>query len=570
MPEDVLRIGNCSAFYGDRQSAMREMLEGGRLDVLTGDYLAELTMLILGKDRMRDTSLGYARSFLRQLEECLGLAQDRHVRIVANAGGLNPLGLADAVRSLAERLGLDVRVAAVHGDDLTARSEQLGLGTALAANAYLGAFGIAEACRTGADIVVTGRVTDGSVVIGPAIAHFGWGRTDYDALAGATVAGHLIECGTQVTGGNLSFFREVPDLVRPGYPIAELHRDGSCTITKHAGTAGAVTLDTVTAQLLYEIQDARYAGPDVTTRLDSIRLADDGPDRVRAHGVTGEPPPPTLKVSCVAIGGYRNEMTFVLTGLDIEAKAGLARTQVEDALPVRPAELSWTLARTEHTDPDTQARASASLTVVARDRDERLVGRAFANAAVEVALSSYPGCFLTAPPAGGSVFGVFTPGYVAQHVPEHTVLLPDGSSVRIDAPATTRIVEPLAGDNGPERRSDAPTHQVPLGRLVGARSGDKGGNANVGVWARDDAAYEWLAGFLTTDRLCDLLPEVRGLRVVRTPLPAIRSLNFVIEGLLGKGVAYGARFDPQAKALGEWLRARLVDIPQRLLEGADE
>ena len=246
-----VRIGNCSGFYGDRHSAMREMLAGGELDYLTGDYLAELTMLILGRDRMKHPERGYAKTFLTQLEECLGLARERGVRIVANAGGLNPAGLADAVRALAERLGVSVRVAHVDGDDLSGRAEELGLGKPLTANAYLGAWGIVDCLNDGADIVVTGRVTDASVTVGPAAAHFGWQRDDYDRLAGAVVAGHVIECGIQATGGNYSFFTEIPDLTYAGFPLAEIHADGSSVISKHPGTGGLVSVDTVTAQLLY-------------------------------------------------------------------------------------------------------------------------------------------------------------------------------------------------------------------------------------------------------------------------------------------------------------------------------
>ena len=291
-----IRIGNASGFYGDRFAAVREMLDGGELDVLTGDYLAELTMLILARDRAKDASLGYARTFLRQIEDCLGLALERGVTIVTNAGGLNPAGLAQALRELAGRLGLDAKIAHVEGDDLLPRAAELGFDVPLTANAYLGGFGIAACIQAGADVVVTGRVTDASLVVGPAAAHFGWARDDYDALAGAVVAGHVIECGAQATGGNFSFFDEIADLRRPGFPIAEIAADGSCVITKHDGTGGAVTLDTVTAQLLYEIAGARYLGPDVTTRFDSIELTAAGPDRVRITGVRGEPPPPSLKV----------------------------------------------------------------------------------------------------------------------------------------------------------------------------------------------------------------------------------------------------------------------------------
>jgi hypothetical protein len=339
-----VRIGNCSGFYGDRHSAMREMLIGGELDYVTGDYLAELTMLILARDRAKSPDRGYAKTFLTQLEECLGTALDKGVRIVANAGGLNPAGLAAAVRALADRLGLDAKVAHVEGDDLIGRAAELGFGTPpalgvpplageseatggtiLSANAYLGAWGIVDCLNAGADVVVTGRVTDASVIVGPAAAHFGWNRTDYDALAGAVAAGHVIECGVQATGGNYAFFTEVPDLLNTGFPIAEIDADGSSVITKHPGTGGLVSVDTVTAQLLYEISGARYANPDVTLRVDSLALSDEGPDRVRISGVRGEPPPPTLKVSLNAIGGFRNATTFVLTGLDIDAKADLVK-----------------------------------------------------------------------------------------------------------------------------------------------------------------------------------------------------------------------------------------------------
>jgi hypothetical protein len=348
---DVIRIGNCSGFYGDRLSAMREMLEGGPLDVLTGDYLAELTMLILGRDRMKDPGLGYAKTFVKQIEECLGLALERNVQIVTNAGGLNPAGLAEKLRKVAAELGLEAKIAHVEGDDLSGRAAELELGSPLTANAYLGAWGIVECLNSGADIVVTGRVTDASVIVGPAAAHFGWDRTDYDRLAGAVVAGHVIECSTQATGGNYAFFTELEDLGRPGFPIAEIRRDGSSVITKHPGTGGAVTVETVQAQLMYEIQGARYAGPDVTTRLDTIRIEPEGADRVRISGVTGEAPPPQLKVSLNTLGGFRNEMEFVLTGLDIEAKAELAQRQLESWLSVRPAALRGARSGSEQGGP---------------------------------------------------------------------------------------------------------------------------------------------------------------------------------------------------------------------------
>jgi len=561
----VVRIGNCSGFYGDRHSAMREMLTGGELDYLTGDYLAELTMLILGRDRMKHPDRGYAKTFLTQLEECLGLAHDRGVRIVANAGGLNPAGLAEAVRTLAERVGVPARVAHVEGDDLLARAEELGLGAPLTANAYLGAWGIVDCLNRGADVVVTGRVTDASVIVGPAAAHFGWDRSDYDQLAGAVVAGHVIECGIQATGGNFSFFTEIPDLTYAGFPLAEIHADGSSVITKHPGTGGLVSVDTVTAQLLYEVTGARYANPDATARMDTIELSADGADRVRISGVAGEPPPPTLKVSLNSIGGFRNSMTFVLTGLDIEAKAELVRRQLEASLTVKPSELEWSLARTDHADADTEEAASALLHCVVRDPDPANVGRQFSSAAVELALASYPGFTVTAPPGDGQVYGVFTAGYVDATKVPHVAVHADGTGTFIPGATETSALAPADPPPLPEPLPAGPTRSVPLGRIAAARSGDKGGSANVGVWVRTEEQWRWLANTLTVDMLKTLLPETADLPVTRHLLPNLRAVNFVIEEILGQGVAYQARFDPQAKGLGEWLRSRHVDIPERLL-----
>ncbi|MFJ3773767.1 acyclic terpene utilization AtuA family protein [Streptomyces sp. NPDC090075] len=563
----TLRIGNASGFYGDRFDALREMLTGGELDVLTGDYLAELTMLILGRDRLKDPGAGYARTFLRQLEDCLGLAHERGVRIVTNAGGLNPAGLADAVRKLADRLGIPVRVAHVEGDDLTAAH----MGS-LAAHAYLGGFGIAECLRAGADIVVTGRVTDAALVTGPAAAHFGWRPGEYDRLAGAVVAGHVLECGTQATGGNYAFFAAARaagrDLGRPGFPLAELHEDGSCVLTKHPGTGGLVDVGTVTAQLLYETGGARYAGPDVTARLDTVRLSQDGPDRVRIEGVRGEAPPPTLKVGRNRLGGFRNEVVFVLTGLDIEAKAALVQEQMGDALAhaeQAPSEIRWDLVRTDRPDADTEETASALLRLVVRDRDQEAVGRALSGAAVELALASYPGFHVLAPPGKGAPYGVFEDVYVPQEEVPHMAVLHDGRRIPVPPAQDTLVLQDLPAPPLPEPLPAGPTRRAPLGLVAGARSGDKGGNANVGVWVRSDEAWRWLAHTLTVDTFRALLPESRELTVTRHLLPGLRALNFTVEGILGQGVAAQHRFDPQAKALGEWLRSRHLDIPEALL-----
>ncbi len=561
-----LRIANASGFYGDRFDAMHEMLTGGDIDVLTGDYLAELTMLILAMDRLKDADRGYATTFLRQMEGCLGLAVDAGVKIVVNAGGLNPAGLAGRLRDLADRLGVSANIAHVEGDDLLSRADELGYGSPLAANAYLGGWGIAAALDAGSDVVVTGRVTDASLVVGPATSHFGWTPADLDSLAGAVAAGHVIECGTQATGGNFAGFTGIADLAHAGFPIAEIHDDGTSVITKHPGTGGAVTVDTVTAQLLCEIGGARYAGPDVTTRFDTVQLHDDGPDRVRITGAVGEPPPPTLKVGLNTLGGYRNEVVFVLTGLDIDAKAALVRAQMERGVQ---ADLRWTLARTDHVDAATEQEASALLHCVVRSDDADAVGRAFSGAAIELALASYPGFNVTAPPSKGSPYGVFTAAHFAAGDVDHVAVLADGTRIEVAPPTVTQVLEPvddpfvapgLSNALGP----DAPSQQRPLGTVALARSGDKGGSANIGIWVRSDDAWAWLVNTLTVDRLRELLPETAELGVTRHVFANLRALNFVIEDILGEGVSSNARFDPQAKALGEWLRARHVAIPEVL------
>jgi hypothetical protein len=586
MSAEPLRVANCSGFYGDRLSAAREMLEGGPIDVLTGDYLAELTMLILWKSRRRDPDGGYAVTFLRQLEDVLGLALEQGVKIVANAGGLNPAGLAARVRELADRLGLAVNVAHVEGDNLLPRLgdlqaagqpfAHLETGAPLAAlgrevvsaNAYLGAWGIVEALAGGADVVVCPRVTDASLVVGPAAWHFGWARDDWDRLAGAVVAGHVLECGPHATGGNYAFLDEVEQPLRPGFPIAELHADGSSTITKHPGTGGLVSVGTVTAQLLYEIDGPAYLGPDATALFDTIRLEQAGPDRVSVTGVRGAPPPPTLKVAVNYLGGYRNSMTLVLTGLELERKAELARHGLLDALgdTSRFDELDFRLVGGEGSGESAPAGATAELRVTVKGQDAQAVGRDFSNAVIELALASYPGFYATTPPGAGSAFGVYWPTLVPARLVEHTVVSADGRRIAIDpapagevpapasAPAAVAVVPTGAG----------PTAPRPLGTAFGARSGDKGGNANVGLWGRDDAAFAWLDSFLTVERFRELVPEAAALEVRRYRLANLRALNFVVVGLLGEGVAATTRPDAQAKSLGEALRARVVDLPLSL------
>ena len=596
------------------------MVNDGPIDVLTGDWLAELTMLILARTRERRPGGGYARSFVKQMEQAVGSCLDEGIKVVSNAGGLDPRGCAEAVADVAERLGLSPRIACVDGDDLMGRLDpeaadavtlrsfttgeaMVGTSRMITANAYLGGWGIAEALRRGADIVVTGRVTDAAVVCGPAAWHHGWATDDWDELAGAVAAGHVIECGTQATGGNYSFFTEVDGMARTGFPWAEVAADGSSVIGKHDGTGGAVTVGTVTAQLLYEIDAPAYLGPDVTTRFDTIRLTQAGPDRVRIDSVRGEPPPPTLKVATNEMGGFRSEITVGLTGLDVEAKAELVHDAFWRACPHDRgdyAKVVERVVRTDKADPATNEEATAVWRLHVFDDDESKLGRTLSDAMNELALATIPGMFSPGSAARPRAYGVYRPATVpAEAVPQYVTFL-DGERTVVDpvragietavdpvragietavdpvragietavdpvrAGIETAPVVPSPAAAVPDREW-GPTRLSPLGRVVGARSGDKGGNANLGVFARSSDAFEWIDGYLSVQRLGELLPEAAPLRVDRHRLANIWSLNFVIHGLLGDGVAASDRQDAQAKSLGEWLRARVVDVPEELL-----
>jgi hypothetical protein len=613
---EPVRIANCSGFFGDRLSAAREMVEGGPIDVLTGDWLAELTMLILARQRMKHgAGSGYARTFLTQMDQVLGTCLERGIKVVSNAGGLDPQGAAQALREKATELGLGgVRIAWVDGDDLMPRMHDLSAageaftnldtGESLAsfgmppitANAYLGGRGITAALAAGADVVITGRVSDAALVVGPAAWWHGWSYDDdanLDRLAGAVVAGHVIECGAQATGGNYAFFAEVPGLEHVGFPWAEVADDGSSVIGKHEGTGGLVSVGTVTAQLLYEIGGAVYANPDVSARFDTIELTESDTDRVRISGVRGLSAPSTAKVAINTLGGFRNSASLVLTGLDVEAKADLALRTIagvtlEQSTSTGPHELAAlsrfdvrelhvALLRRDREDPATTAEAQAELRITVKSDDPKAVGKAFTAPVVESALASYPGMFPTAPPADGTPYGVYWPTTVPADFVTQTVHLDDGgeqASIVATVPSGTALAAGFAAPVAWIRAAydGLPTVTAPLGTFVGARSGDKGGNANVGLWIRrsgddtlDDARFSWLVDHLTPETVRTLLPEAWRLQIEVHPLPNLRAVNVVVHGLLGRGVADSTSLDPQAKGLGEHLRARHVAIPVGLL-----
>jgi hypothetical protein len=558
----ALRIANCSGFYGDRLSAMREQLEGGEVDVLTGDWLAELTMLILAKDRIEDQSAGYAKTFLPAIEPLLATIAERGVKVVSNAGGLNPQALAAALTAKIRLANLDLVVAVVEGDDISERVASgfgtepfahLDTGVALtvdagapvAANAYIGCWGIVEALDRGADIVITGRVTDAAVVIGPAAWFFGWARDAWDRLAGALAAGHVIECGTQATGGNYPFFEEISRWDGIGFPIAEISEDGSAVITRHPGTGGLVSRGTVLSQLLYEIGPPTYLSPDVIGHFDTLQVDDEGDDRVRISGARGSPPPPTLKAGVVLQRGFRNFVTFLLGGDRIEEKAAIVEAQLLKRLggASRFEEVSRQLIAQPPSDRD-PARSLSTLTFGFRHADPKRIDRALSSAAVELALASVPGLTLAELPGKPQACGWFWPTLIPREHVTVRVWVGDAAFEVSHPPCATPA--PLA--SAPERPA-APARAGRLGDWVGARSGDKGGNANVGFWARDPADADAALSLLTEA----FVREHSGYTgpIDRYELPNLGAVNFVLRGWLGLGVGASVRPDPQAKCLAE-------------------
>ena len=648
-PRKPVRIANCSGFYGDRLAAAREMVDGGPIDVLTGDWLAELTMTILGRSAMKGGP-GYARTFVTQMRDVLADCRAKGIKVVSNAGGLDPAGCAAAIAEFAPE---GTRIAVVTGDNLTTEVPRLreadeafvNLDTGeayddvpwipLTANAYLGSAGVAAALAADADVVITGRITDAALVVGPAAWWHGWDLRDpahADAVAGAVVAGHIIECGAQATGGNYPFFTDVPDLEHPGFPIAEVAADGRSVITKHWDTGGMVSPGTVTAQLLYEIASPAYFTPDVTALFDTITLSQVGANRVLVAGTRGQDPPPRLKVAMTRLGGFRNTMNLVLTGLDIEAKADLvlgsaAGVTLEQARSLSPAELAaasrwdveWLTAqllRADQPAPATLAAAQSLLRITVKDQNADKVGKPVTSALIEAGLSSYPGFYATEPPGSGSPVPVLWPTTVAREHARTQVSI-DGETVPCDdAPMTgaAAAVVPSADEVGiPLWQSDGPTRPAALGSVLGARSGDKGGIANIGVWvphpeefeavemavggaaawapagdawhdtetlwnqdaelprdpqlvARADRLYAWLLATLDHTGVTELLGDVAAEAVEIHRFPHLRAINIVLPGALGRGVADSDSIDPQAKSLAEYLRAKVVEIPVEFLE----
>ena len=587
MDKEVIKIANCSGYYGDKLSAAKELVDGGPIDVLTGDYLAELTMAILyGQKIQRGEDKGYVGTFLKQIKEVAASCKEKKIKIVSNAGGLNPKSMAAEIEKILDDLSIDLKVAYIDGDDLIPRISELKKNgeefsnieknisldesgcEPLTANAYLGAWGIKEALDNGADIIVCPRVTDAAVVIGPAAWKFKWNRNDYDALAGALAAGHIIECGCQATGGNYSFFKEIDSFDNVGYPIAEIQEDGSFFITKHPNTGGLVSKGTVTAQLLYEISSPAYINPDVVAHFDTLKIVDVEKDKVFVSGCRGSSPPKEHKVCINLSGGFRNGMEIILTGLDIEEKANVFTNTLFNSVGGKEQfdEVSIQLHRTDKDNASTNEEAMASLVISVKSKDPNLVGRLFSAKIIELALANIPGFFAQGGVKTNGPVIVYWPALVnSKHIKEMVHV--DGKTIEVE-PTSQLNLEEIYYQKEPiklEKIDIKNEKEIYFGELFGTRSGDKGGCANLGVWAKNSHTFAFLYNFLTIDKLKELLPDLQKFKIERFELANINSLNFYIHDILQDGISSNNRKDGQAKSLGEYLRAKKIKVPHSII-----
>ena len=585
MSKNTIKIANCSGFYGDRLSAAKEMVDGGPIDVLTGDYLAELTMAILyGQKIQRGEKAGYVGTFLKQLKQIASSCSEKNIKVVSNAGGLNPKSMAEEVKNILDSEGLNLKVAYIDGDDFMDKFDELkkngeelkNLDTgvslfkqslpAVSANYYLGCWGIKQALDEGADIVICPRVTDAALVMGPAAWKFNWSRDDYDELAGSLAAGHIIECGAQATGGNYSFFKEVPSFQNVGFPIAEIEESGNFKIYKHKGTGGLVSTGTVTAQLLYEISSPKYLSPDVIAHFDSLKIKDLGDDKVFISNVKGSPPTNKHKACINLAGGYKNSMELIVTGLDIEEKAKIFTDELFRSLGGKDEfdDVSIQLIRTDKKEPLTNEEAMAILKIDVKSSSPEKVGRIFSAKVIELALANYPGWTAQSEIKQASPFISYWPALVDSKNVEEKLHINNKS----------KVIEIVKHEEQPinlekiniDEYVSKDIEKINFGRIFGTRSGDKGGCANLGVWAKDASSYSYLYHFLTVEQLKKLLPDLERFEIERYELPNIFALNFYVKGILENGVSSNNRKDGQAKSLGEYLGTKLIDCPKEFIE----
>lgn len=589
--KSVVRIGNASGYWGDDPEALLRQVSGGPLDYVTMDFLAEITMVILQRQRARDPKAGFAYDFIEHLKLALPAIASSGVTVIVNAGGINPAGCAAAVKALCDEAGVALPIGVVTGDDLLPRLDALEAagasfdhmdgerrydeirGRVVAANAYISARPVVEALRGGARIVITGRTTDAALILAPLVHEFGWAWDDWDRLAAGIAAGHILECGAQVTGGNFTDWQRIPSMLDVGYPIAEVQPDGEFVVTKHPNTGGMVSQRTVTEQLLYEIGDPRaYMTPDVTVDFTSLQLSQEAPDRVRVSNARGLPAPATLKVSMVYRHGWRAVGTVLLSGPNVIAKGE------------QLAEMVWHRVGTDFADRRTDfigfnacwggaagARPEPNEVVfrlAVADADRAKLKR-FANQLLGFALQGPPGLgIFGGRPDVQEAFG-FWPALVPRKLVTATVTVDGGAPVEvpIDLPPgrAARPAAPPDDSAGAEGSRAARTSLVPLGTIAYARSGDKGDHANVGVAARSPEAYAFLRETLSAKRVHGFFRDIVEGPVERFELPNLLAFNFFLRHALGGGGTLSLRVDHQGKTLAQGLLTLELGVPDDVL-----
>lgn len=594
----VVRIANSSGYWGDDPEALYRQVTGGEVDYVTGDYLAEITMVILERQRRANASRGYAYDFIGHLRRALPEIARRGIRVVVNAGGVNPDACREAVAELCRGAGVSIPIAVVEGGDLMPRLKQLReqgvafrhLDTGedfstiaehlVSAHAYLGARPIAAALDRGAQIVITTRVTDAAVALGPMIHEFGWSESDWDRLAAATVAGHILECGAQATGGNYTDFLEVPLWSEKGwfgYPIVEIDESGDFVVTKHEGTAGLVNVKSITEQLLYEIGDPKaYLTPDVTCDFTSVRLEEVGRDRVRVSGAKGFPAPPYLKVSAVYTKGYRATGMVLLCGPRTRQKAehlaqllwGRLKHEFEDSrADLIGFDACWLGAAPEQTPNE------GILRFAVRDTDRTKVEE-FSRLLLGFGLQGPPGLGMVGGRPEVQEAFAFWPTLVPRHLIDARIQVQGGRdsapfelSMRLDEAAEpTATARSVGGPTKSIRGRSHSTRHARLASIAYGRSGDKGDSANIGVAARSDAAYEFLRQALTAEVVADYYKGLCKGGVVRYEMPNLKALNFVLREALGGGGTLSLRVDHQGKTLAQGLLRMELDVPVEVFE----
>jgi hypothetical protein len=591
---EVVRIGGASGFWGDTAMAAPQLLERGEVDFLVFDYLAEVTMSILAAKRAKDASQGYANDFVDiTMRSLLPEIRRRGVRVVANAGGVNPLACREALAAVAKELGIEIRIGVVLGDDLVHRAEEFAASgiremfdgspfpeRPVSINAYLGAVPIARALDAGCDVVITGRGVDSAVTLGAMMHAFGWRETDYDLLAQGSLAGHLIECGAQCTGGLFTDWREVPGWENIGFPIVEARADGSFVITKAPGTGGLVTPATVGEQLLYEIGDPRsYLLPDVRCDFTAVRFEADGPERVRVTGARGRAPSASVKVSATYADGYRNTAFLTIIGAEAAAKARrtgetiLARTRsmlAAQGLPDYSETRIEVLGAEESLGAQGRADAREVVLKIAVRSDSAAALRLFAREFAPAGTSMAPGTtgLLGGRPSPSPVIRLFSfllpkdAIDVTVDVEGEVVEVPFGpgseeDDIRSLPPALA--FEPAVEDAG------VPMRTVELLRIAHGRSGDKGNKANIGIIARDARWLPWLSLRLTPEAVAAHFAHRSPRLVERFDLPGMGAINFLLHDVLGGGGMASLHTDNLAKAYAQVLLTMPVSVPEALL-----